>query len=259
MLEQLLFLGPFWTIALISLVVSVIVTLIYKYTTNQTTLKGIKSEIDKLRKEIKTAKEPGKMAEINSKLMQKTMEQFRASLKPMIITMIPALIILGWMQSTVAFQQLYPNEEFNTSAMFEKTAQGEIEIAVPAGLELLSPANQKAAEKVAWTLKGPEGNYELEYRYNNEVYTKNIIITNKWQVKNPTLQKEQSFLGIKTSSGSDYPIRKDSKINAIKIENKPIHPLGTLNLFGWEPGWLATYIILSLVFSMALRALLKVQ
>ncbi len=252
-------LGPLPTIGIISLIVSVIVTLIYKYTTNQKVLAGIKSEIDNLRKEIKTAKEPGKMGEINKKLMEKTMEQFQASLKPMIITMIPALIILGWMQSTIAFQQLEPNQEFSITALFEQAAEGEIELISPNALQLLSEPKQKAAEQVIWKLKGQEGNYELEFKYNNEVYTKDIIITNNWQTAKPSIQKEQNFLGIKTSSGDDYPIRKDSKIKMIKIDYTPVHPFGTFSLFGWQPGWLATYIILSLVFSMGLRSLLKVQ
>jgi uncharacterized membrane protein (DUF106 family) len=32
-----------------------------------------------------------------------------------------------------------------------------------------------------------------------------------------------------------------------------------MNLFGWEVGWLGTYIVFSIVFSMGLRKILKLH
>ncbi|MBI2133251.1 DUF106 domain-containing protein [Candidatus Woesearchaeota archaeon] len=258
MLDKILsFLGPLPTITIISLLVSIIVTLVYKYATDQNRLSAIKKESEQLRRDLKNAKDTGAMAEINKQLIEKTMEQFRASMKPMLITMIPALIILGWMQSSVAYEQLIPGKEFTTTAEFEKSSGGEIELIAPENIQLLSEPKQKANESVKWRLKGPEGNYELEYRYDNEVYTRNIKITEKWEYEDTLLEKEKSFLGIK--SGDQYPIRKDSNIKAIRIDNPPVRPLGGIKILGWQPGWLATYIILSLAFSMGIRSVLKVH
>jgi uncharacterized membrane protein (DUF106 family) len=35
-------------------------------------------------------------------------------------------------------------------------------------------------------------------------------------------------------------------------------PLGAFSLLGWHPGWLGTYIILSLIISLLLRKVMKV-
>ncbi|MBI2142066.1 DUF106 domain-containing protein, partial [Candidatus Woesearchaeota archaeon] len=114
MLQQILLLGPFAVVLLLSALVSLIITLIYKFTTDQKAMAALKTEMDRLRKEMKENKDAKNMAEINRKLMQKTMEQFRASMKPMIITLLPALLVLGWMQGSIAYQQLTPGEEFTT-------------------------------------------------------------------------------------------------------------------------------------------------
>ncbi len=248
--------GPLLSIILISFAISLGITLIYKFTTNQQTMSSIKSEMNSLRKQMKETKDPAKMGEINSRLMEKTMEQLRASMRPMMITMIPALLVLGWMQGNIAYQQIMPGEAFTATAHFSEGAQGEITLSAP-GLELMSPAMQNASKEVRWKLKGNAGRYELEYHYNNEVYTREAVITEKWEYADPVLEKEASFLGI--STGDSYPIKKDSQIQRITIDNKPVHPFGGLSIFGWQPGWLGSYIILSLVFSMGLRALLKVN
>ena len=257
MLQQLLILGPMPAIILLSLAVSLVVTLIYKYTTNQKAMAAIKSDLDRLRKEIKTTKDTKKLGEINKEMMTKTMDQFRASMKPMIITLIPALLILGWMQGNIAYQQIMPGEEFTTTATFQKEATGEITLNAPQGLQLLSDAKQKAEDKATWKLKGNEGAYELEYSYNNEIYTREVIITKKWEYKDPILEKEKKFLWMNT--GDAYPIKKDSQLQRITIDHKPVRPFGELSLLGWHPGWLGTYIILSLIFSLLLRAVLKVH
>ena len=201
---QLLLIGPLPSIAIVSLAVSFVITLIYRFTTDQKKMRDMKNDITNLRSEMKTAKDPKKMGEINQKLMERTMEQFRLSMKPMLITMIPALIILGWMQANLAYQEIKPNEEFTTTAFFEKGASGEIELEAPIGTQLLNESKQKAAENVVWRLKGAAGNYELGYNYNNEHYAREIVITNSWEYKDPILEKEKSFLGINT--GDHYPI-----------------------------------------------------
>ena len=47
------------------------------------------------------------------------------------------------------------------------------------------------------------------------------------------------------------------KENEIKYEK--FTPFGDFSLFGWKPGWLGTYIILSIILSFVIRKLLKVH
>ena len=257
MFEQILILGPVLTILFVSLIVSLLVTLIYKFTTDQKLMASIKKDVDRLRAEIKSAKDPKEMGRINQELMDKSFSQMRASLKPMFITMIPALLVLGWMQANLAYSQIIPGEEFTISAHFESGASGEIELAVPEGLSLLSPAKQKvSSDFVSWKLKGSEGRYDAEIRYGEEVYSTPVLISREWHYADPILEKRS---GIFSTTNDKYPIAKDSKLRSVMVNYSPVHPFGEISIFGWQPGWLSSYIVFSLVFSILLRSLLKVH
>ena len=93
--------SPLGAILIISLILTFLITLAYKYLTNQATLKAMKQEMDGLRKEIKVNKDdPKKLMEIQKKSMQQSLEQMKHTIKPMIITFIPLVIIFGWLRNS---------------------------------------------------------------------------------------------------------------------------------------------------------------
>lgn len=93
-------LGPFvsWdpgiSLLIISFTLTLITTLIYKYTTDQEMLKSFKEESKKMQQEMKMLKDnPGKMMEKNKELMEKNMKVMKQSFKPLLYTFIPFAII----------------------------------------------------------------------------------------------------------------------------------------------------------------------
>ena len=86
-------------------------------------------------------------------------------------------------------------------------------------------------------MNGDRGEYLLEYIFEGKRYNKEILITDKKKYIEP----------IKTI--------KNSAIKSIKIDNKEKK---LLNLFGWKLGWLGTYIIFSIIFSIIVRRVIKV-
>ena len=91
--------------------------------------------------------------------------------------------------------------------------------------------------EIKWVLKGEEGEYLLEYMVNGKSYTKDLLITEEHTYAKP------------------IKIVKDKTIRQISIDN---NKMKVFNLLGWKIGWLGSYIILSIVFSMGLRKLFKV-
>jgi len=90
-------------IIIMSLILTLIVTLIYKYTTNQTKMKELKDEIKKAQGEIKLNKDnPAKMMEIQKTAMEKNLTYMKHSLVPMLITFIPLIILFGWLRGYFA-------------------------------------------------------------------------------------------------------------------------------------------------------------
>jgi uncharacterized membrane protein (DUF106 family) len=75
--------------------------------TDRAKMKEIRERQKQLRAEMKQYKNhPEKMMEINQKMLEDMPEQMRQSFKPMIITIIPILLLFGWMRSMFAATSL---------------------------------------------------------------------------------------------------------------------------------------------------------
>lgn len=100
MVKELMLQYAFWFILLISVVLSLVVTLVYKFMTDQTLMKELKKELKSNQKRIKEAKgDSEKMMAIQRETMHTNMKYMSQSMKPMIITIVPFLIIFAWLRS----------------------------------------------------------------------------------------------------------------------------------------------------------------
>ena len=177
-------------------------------------------------------------------------------MKSMLYTMIPLLLIFTWMNTHLAYEPLMPGEVFTTTMLFETNVPGSAELSVSEGLELVSDAKQDIIDKqVRWELKGQAGVHTLEYTYGNELYQQEVIVSEEGGYKKPTLEKQHKFL-LLFPYGDGIP--DDSNIRFISVDLKRTRPFGNLNIFGYYPGWFATYFITSIFFNSLIRKLLKV-
>ncbi|MBS3132307.1 DUF106 domain-containing protein [Candidatus Woesearchaeota archaeon] len=235
--SPLLRLDSFLAVFLMSLLVSVIITLIYKYTTDQNLMKRLKDEMKALQKDMKSLKkEPQKAMEVQKKAMQANMKYMTQSMKSTLYTILPIIIIFGWMNANFAYEPIMPGQDFTVTASFAKGTSGDIEINVPEGMQIGGDAKKSIeGDSAKWVLSGEEGEYLLLFNYEGEQFDKDVLIT-----------REQAYKPVAKKI-------KDDKLKSISIENekKKILPV-----VGW--GWLGTYIILSIAFSMALRKALKI-
>lgn len=94
-------LPPLLSIAIITLIITFIITLAYKYLSNQSEIKTAKEETKMLQQEIKKHKEnPQKMMELNQEIMKRSAVLMKNSFKPMLVTFLPIIIIFGWLKKT---------------------------------------------------------------------------------------------------------------------------------------------------------------
>ncbi|MDP4012782.1 MAG: EMC3/TMCO1 family protein [Candidatus Nanoarchaeia archaeon] len=94
-------LSTFWSIVSLSFLITLFITIAYKFLSNQLEIKRLKDESKELRKEMKSAKnDQEKLLQIQKQSMQKSMEMFRHNMRPMLFYMIPLLLLLGWMSKT---------------------------------------------------------------------------------------------------------------------------------------------------------------
>ncbi|MEK6828062.1 MAG: EMC3/TMCO1 family protein, partial [Nanoarchaeota archaeon] len=227
-----------WIVIILSFIVSIIIIIITKYTTDQALMKKLKDDIKEYQEQIKELKgNPAKAMEVQKKSMELNMKYMMHSLKPTIITFIPIILIFGWMSSTFAYESIKPNQEFSVSVLFEKNTNGNAEIIIPEEITMVDNKIKKIEnDKAMWALRGLEGEHILEFIFSGEKQQKSVLITNSEKYIEPS----------KKTNGV---------IKLIQIDYKPRK---ILNLFGWKLGWLGTYIIFSIIFTMALRKVMKV-
>lgn len=256
--EFLIKMDPLLSIILISLIMSLVITILYKYLTDQKLMKQLKDEIKDYQKEMKTLRDnPKKMMKVQKNAMEANMKYMMHSLKPTLFTFIPVIIIFGWLNGHLAFYPIMENTDFTVNAIFEEKVTGDVELILPKGdVQLVSgDLKQKILDKKAmWTLKAKTGEYGLTYRYNDKEYSRDFTVTD--DINNREFPKPVMTV-------ADIPDLKNSGIKSLNVENQKIQPLKKYPLLGSIPwfggfGWLGVYIVLSLVFSMVLRKIIKV-
>ena len=93
--------SPLGGLLFISLVLTFLTTLSYKFFTDQVKLKQVKDDMTSLREKMKEHKsDPKKMMEFQKLSLEKSFEQMKHQIKPLLITMIPLIIIFGWLRKT---------------------------------------------------------------------------------------------------------------------------------------------------------------
>lgn len=230
-------------ILIVAFVITMIITLVYKFTTDQKKMKKLKEGMKESQKKLKelSKTDPQKAMGMQKEAMKGNMEYMKSSFKSTLYTLIPIIIIFGWLNSHMAFYPIEPDQSFSVTAFFADGHAPTVGISsIPELVVIGSLTQQILDNKAVWKLKGEAGEYKLTINYNSEEYDKELLISSERKYKQPE------------------KIVKNSKLKRIIINNAKIYPLGDINLFGWKPSWLWTYIIFSIVISIGARKVLKV-
>src|SRR3989339_1782549 len=214
-LGPVLNLPPFWTILIISAGITLLITVAYKYTTNQTEMKRIKDDLKAHQKEMKSTKDTKKLMQIQKKALDLNMKYMMSSFKSTLYTFIPIIVIFAWLNMHIAYFPLYPNEDFTVTAEFAEGAKGNISMTAIPELTIDSTTQEITDSKAVWVAKGDAGEYKLVFDYNTEEYEHTILITS-----------DRTYLPPEKSI-------KDSKLKLIIAGNEKVRPFGDdFNLFG---------------------------
>ncbi len=244
LLNWLLIFNPFISILIISVILGLITTFVYKYASNQKKIKELKDQTKHLQKKIKEVAKtnPEKMMELNSKMMKLNGPLMKETMKPTLWTIIPSLLILTWMATNLAFMPILPGQTFDVTAEFNEGIIGNVSMfAIPEGLEFVNGTTQEIIdEKAIWVLRSTEENtYTLTINYRDLDFNQDVAVTNTRKYINP----EQ--------------IVKKEGLKKIIVSNEKIKPFKGAPIVGGL-NWLWSYIILTMIFTTLLRKLLKV-
>ncbi len=231
-------LSPFWFVTLIALVIAIISVLAYKFFTDQKAMKAHREDMKAMQKKAKELKsDPTKMMALNKEMMEKNMSMMMQTFKVSFITIIPILLLYGYLHAHLEYERINPQEEFSVTIALADAFEGNITVSTGTGLETVDGGQQTAESGKVFHFKGSEGLHPITFTANNKEYTHEVLI----------------------STTKDYlPRQQELNDATIKTITTDLEPVNIINILGLHLNWFWSYIILTIIFSMALRKLLKV-
>ncbi|HIH37901.1 DUF106 domain-containing protein [Candidatus Woesearchaeota archaeon] len=233
--SPLLKISPILAIILVSFLVSVLITYVYKWMTDQKLMKELRDKMKDDQKRMREHRDnPKKLMEIQKSAMEANMKYMSHSMKPTFVTFIPIILIFAWLGGHLAYEPILPDQEFSVTIAFKDQVLP-VEFNPPPGIDVIQNFTEEGKNAVMKG-KGKEGEYILDFGIADKTYSHDLIITQGKEYAKPS------------------EIVKDKTVQTITINNKNT----VMFMIGKKTfGWLGTYIIFSLVFSMALRKILN--
>ena len=239
--------SPVVGIGVVAFLVTLLTNVVTKYTTDQDKIKRLKEEMSDLQEQMKEvgSDDPDEMQEIQSQIWPKQKELMMNSMKPFLYYGIPLLLVFAWLSQTIAYQPIRPGDDFTFTAFTDAEAP-DLQLETPPELtgevnDLYDPGDDQTATQ--WTLRAnASGTYNVSVvpEGTDQRYTHNVLITDSYGHS----QVEKSI--------------DNSQVNRLRVGYQPVHPFGSFSILGYQPGWLVTYIVLSLAFNLILRKALNV-
>lgn len=242
--------GPFVTIIIVSLFVSILTTIVYKYTTDQPKLRKIKADLKRHQKRAQALQkeDPKKAMEVQKEMMKLNGQVMKSSLKSTLYTFLPVILFFGWLSAYLSFAPLVPGTGFDLTVELQNGVDGPVQLEIPEGILLASNLTKTPSEgQVSWRLTAETaGEYQVTVRHvqSEEEYDVPLAITDEQRQYSPLLTVDGVAL------------------DSITVGYQKLQIFQGVPLLGAIPwvknwGWLGAYILFSIGFSTLLRKLLK--
>lgn len=221
---------------LVSLILGIFSTLVYKYFTDQKKLKELAERRKELSEEVKKhSSNPARVKEINSELMKiGFFETYRHTWKAMLITIVPFILIYSWLGVSLGYAPLAVGEEFNVVLNFVDDAVGNVSL--DSDIYVVGDAEKKIEKEVNYVLKPSlNGEFELKFKYGGSEKVKKVYVG---------VNPPQNYNSVET-----FP---NSMLKSISMGQKKADLW-----FGWS--WFWWYLIFVMVITLVLRKYLGVH
>lgn len=242
--------NPLVVIVLVSFFLSLMIVMFHKFFTDQEKLKKIKDEIDDMRDKLKVMQKKvrkgdsdvsqDEMMSLQKKMMSKSFERTKDTMKVSLFTFIPIIFIFGFMNSHYIYESINPGDNFQMSVYMNDNVS--LEIVSQLNHTLISQDYENELFKKTYSFEAKnKGLFVIDFIHNDSTFSKEVLVTDIQEY----IEESKSF-----NSGV---------IDRISIDYEKLTPLGDISILGWNPGWLGVYIIFSIIFNMSLRKLLEVN
>ena len=171
--------------------------------------------------------------------------------------LVPLGLVLIQLNQWYGYQPLKPDE---TTLVALKLA-GEVDLSkvrlkTGDGLELVgSPLRIPQAGEVNWSVRPQrQGTHLLTFQFESRQVRKEIVASGQGLTRVSAVTPAQAFWDVLQHPG-EPPLPPDSFAERISVD----YPARRIDLLGWETHWVVFLLIVSTLFALAFKRLLRVQ
>jgi hypothetical protein len=252
-------LPPIVSLVLVCLLVSVLMLVVFKKTSNQAALAVVKRKIHAGLFEIRLFNDDLRaILRAQNEILRHNLTYLRLSLWPMLFLLPPLVLVIAQLQFHYGYEGLRPGQrallEVDLAPEAADGARPRVALDVPAGLRAETEAVWvKAESQLAWRLVAErDGDYELGLQIDGAPrVTKTVRVTPRTVRLSPE-RASSGFL-----SQLLYPAEPPlppGPVRAVRLS----YPEREVEVLGYGMHWMIPFFALSIAFAFALRGVFKV-
>lgn len=250
---------PFWSLCIFSLPVGILLILIFRYTSDQESIRATKDRIKGYMLETRLFKDnSGVLMSAFGNILVCNLKYMLHALRPMLFMIVPVLLILIQLDAWYGYWPLKTGE----SAVFSvKVSEGDdsiinnITIHADNGVTVeTSPLRIPEEHEVDWRIRADRaGDHRVAVLIQGKTVEKTVTVSDTLS-RVSKKRVASNFLGKLFNSG-EGPIQEVSLIEEIGVD----YPLRHIHVFGWNMHWLVVFFLLTLIIGFAFKGFFRVE
>ncbi len=253
-------LNPWFGMIFISLLTSLLMLLVFRFTSNQKGIKKVKNRIKAHLLELRLYKDyMGISLKAQGNILINNLKYIGHSARPLLVMIIPLVLILIQLNVWFGYQSFKPGQEFLLKVELKEELplfNTDISILPSKHYKVETPPLRIMEEsEINWRIQAQDsGNHPIFLLVNDNKYKKNLSVSQNSLSKISPIKTKKNFWE-ELFNPAERPIDKNSPVKSIEIE----YPPKRMNLFGLPLHWLIVYFALSIIFAFSLKGFFKVE
>ncbi len=250
---------PIVPVTLVSLLVSILMLVVFKHTSNQDALAAVKRRIHAGLFEIRLFNDDLRaILRAQNEILRTNLTYLRLTLWPMVFLLPPLVLVIAQLQFHYGYEGLRPGERALLAVDLEPGAGGgarpPAKLELPAGLRAeTGDVWVKAESQLLWRLVAErDGDYELGLDVAGAHLTKTVRVTAN-AVRLSPVRVDRGFFS-QLLYPAETPLPAGGPVRAVRLS----YPEREVSVLGHGMNWMIPFFVLSIGFAFALRGLFKV-
>jgi len=255
-------------LAVVSLITSIGMLLIFKKTSNQDAIAAVKRRIHANLFEIRLFNDDLRaILRSQTEILRHNLTYLRLSAVPMLWTLPPLILIIAQLQFHYGYRGLDAGDpvllkvelqDTGNNASWEEAPRPELTLTAPSSILVETPGGLwiPSLQEMDWriSISGQvPGDFTVDVMLDGQAYPKTVRVSNDVVLRSPS-RLEKGFLN-QLLYPAEEPLPSNSPIKSITV----IYPEASVSVFGFSLHWMIIYFVLAIAFAFALKNKFKVQ